>query len=497
MTVDRRTFVKGAIGASGALILGGMGQQAAGAANAAARADARAAADALPPPAKSGIEHVVVVMMENRSFDHFLGWLPRADGRQAGLTYTDPNGVSHKTYHQSQFDGCGFKDPDHSYGGGRLHYNNGQMNGFLSDTGNDAFAIGYYGAEDRPFMSQLAQAYTTCDRYFCSILGPTYPNRLFQHSAQTDRLSDLLSVTALPTIWDQLNQSGGPTGRYYYNDLPFLALWGGKYTPISSKFTEFLSDAAAGTLPNVSYVEPKFLGEADGTAADDHPLADIRAGDAFLSQVFHAVAAGPGWNKTVLVINYDEWGGFFDHVVPRRVTSGVAAGASPTAGVDTDLDATGKVLSGFRVPCIVASPFSRIGGRQAAVNHTFYDHTSVLKLIEWRWGLQPLTQRDASQLPSDPGNLATLLNFTRPVVKVPKLPVLPPFTPTGCAASTTTAATATAAAATAADPPGLAPATRATATSPVAATATATATAESTHDTWTGLAASPLMDGWT
>jgi phospholipase C len=117
MTVDRRTFVKGAIGASGALILGGMGQHAAGAATDTSRAAAtaaRAATAALPPPAQSGIEHVIVVMMENRSFDHFLGWLPHADGRQAGLSYADPSGASHKTYHQSQFNGCGFKDPDHS-----------------------------------------------------------------------------------------------------------------------------------------------------------------------------------------------------------------------------------------------------------------------------------------------------------------------------------------------------------------------------------------------
>ena len=95
-------------------------------------------------------------------------------------------------------------------------------------------------------------------------------------------------------------------------------MWGSKYTAISSPYSQFLSDAAAGTLPNVSYLDPKFVGEGTGTSADDHPLADIRAGDAFLSQVFHAVASGPGWDKTVLVINYDEWGGFFDHVAPPR-----------------------------------------------------------------------------------------------------------------------------------------------------------------------------------
>ncbi len=447
MTLDRRTFVKGALGTSGAVLLGGVG----------------AAGAALPPPAKSGIEHVIVVMMENRSFDHFLGWLPHADGRQAGLSYADPQGTPHATFHQTQFNGCGFTDPDHSYAGGRLQYNGGKMDGFLSDPANDAFAIGYYTAADRPFMSRLARAYTTCDRYFCSILAPTYPNRFFQHAAQTDRLDDALTRSTLPTIWDQLNHPGGPTGRYYYSDVPFVALWGGTYSSISSPFSTFLSDAAGGTLPNVSYVDPKFAGEADGTSADDHPLADIRAGDAFLSQVFHAVASGPGWDRTVLVINYDEWGGFFDHVVPRRITAG--------NGVDTDRNSEGKVLSGFRVPCIVVSPFSRIGAEQAAVTHNFYDHTSVLKLIEWRWGLEPLTRRDASRAPTDPGNLATALDFSRPVTKVPELPVLPPFTPTACGATTPTT-----------EQPGIAPADY--------------EQGGGGHDSWIALASSPLMDGW-
>jgi phospholipase C len=444
MTLDRRTFVKGALGASGAALLGAAGaateaEAGAGAAQAAAGAATLRAA-ALPEPARSGIEHVIVVMMENRSFDHILGWLPGADGRQAGLSFANPQGASQPTYRLKQFNGCGFTDPDHSYTGGRLQYNAGKMDGFLSDAANDTFAVGYYHAEDRPFMSKLARAYTTCDRYFCSILGPTYPNRFYQHAAQTDRLDDALTKSTLPTIWDQLNQSGGPTGRYYYSDVPFLALWGSTYASITSPFSEFLSDAAAGQLPNVSYLDPKFVDEATGTSADDHPLADIRAGDAFLSQVFHAVAAGPGWDKTVLVINYDEWGGFFEHVVPHRITAGVPIGSAPTSGVDTDLDANGKVLSGFRVPCIIASPFTRIGARQStAVSHTFFDHTSVLKLIEWRWGLQPLTRRDASHDPHDPGNLATVLNFAHPVTKVAKLPALPPFTPTACAASTTAA----------------------------------------------------------
>jgi phospholipase C len=490
MPVDRRTFVKGALGASGAVLLGGVGGiGGVGSGTAGAATDRIGRATPLPHPASSGIEHVVVVMMENRSFDHFLGWLPHADGRQAGLSYPDASGTVHKTFHQTQFSGCGYTDPDHSYGGGRLQYNNGKMNGFLSDTANEPFAISYYEAKDRPFMSKLAQAYTTCDRYFCSFLGPTYPNRFFQHSAQTDRIDDGLTRCTLPTIWDQLNQPGGPTGHYYYSDVPFIALYGGTYTSISSNFTQFLSDAAGGTLPNVSYVEPRLTGEGTGTSSDDHPLADIRAGDAFLSSVFHAVSSGPGWGKTVLVINYDEWGGFFDHVPPRRITPGIVAGADPTTGVDKDVDANGKVLSGFRVPCIIASPLSRIGGAQPAVNHTFYDHTSVLKMIEWRWGLKPMTQRDASHAATDPGNLATALNFKRPVPKVAKLPVLAAFTPTACAATTTPST----------EPAGINPA-DATGSAPIKLAGAPTATADNDDDgerNWTRLAASPLMDGWT
>ena len=312
------------------------------------------------------------------------------------------------------------------------------MDGFLTDTHNDEFAVSYYKASDRPFMASLARHYTTCDRYFCSILGPTYPNRIFQHAARTDRTSNTTTIITLPTIWDRLNQPGGPTGRYYYSDLPILALWGSKYLPIASPLAQFVSDAAAGSLPNVSFVDPSFIGEGNGVSNDDHPLADLRAGDAFLSKIFHAVASGPGWANTVLVINYDEWGGFYEHVPPHRVTAGVPIGADPHTGIDQDLDAKGRVLTGFRVPCIIASPFARSpwGG---SVNHGFYDHTSVLKLIEWRWGLAPLSARDASNSRNDPGNLVNALGFRHPDRRVPReIPTLAPFTPAGCAPAAAT-----------------------------------------------------------
>jgi phospholipase C len=378
-------------------------------------------AGALPEPHKSQIEHIVVVMMENRSFDHLFGWIPTADGEQAGLTYTDPNGVDHSTYALApDYTGCGFKDPDHSYEGGRIQYHGGAMDGFLLDPSSDDYAIGYYGEEDRPFYSALARNYTTLDRSFCSMLGPTFPNRLFLHSAQTDRLSNTTDVSTLPTIWDRL-AAAGVSGTYYFSNLPFLGLWGPKYFPISRPYPQFLLDAASGNLPHVSFVDPRFTVADDGTGNDDHPHADIRSGDAFLADTFSAVVNGPAWERTVFIVTYDEWGGFFDHVAPPRV---IAAN-----NVDPDI-VNGKTLLGFRVPVVAASPFTRGNIEDPRTISSLFDHTSVLKLIEWRWNLAPLTPRDASR---EIRNLACALNFQNPDVSVPDLPhpLAPPPMPCG------------------------------------------------------------------
>lgn len=225
------------------------------------------------------------------------------------------------------------------------------------------------------------------------MMSSTYPNRFYQHAAQTDRISNTTDISTLPTIWDRLS-SAGIESKYYFSDVPFLALWGVKYADITRPYAEFLADCAAGTLPELSFVDPRFEDEATGTSADDHPHADIRNGEAFLNQIYNAVRTSPNWNTTVLVINYDEWGGFFDHVPPPTEPIPPATAA---AG-DTD----GRL--GFRVPCLVISPWSP----RSCVNHTAFNHTSVLKMIEWRWGLEPLTVRD-----SIAQNLATVLDFSR------------------------------------------------------------------------------------
>lgn len=372
----------------------------------------------LPAPGLSGIEHVVVVMMENRSFDHLLGWLPEANGRQSGLTYEDSGGKSHSTHRLNYYVGCTHPDPEHTYAGGRAEYNGGTMDGWLRTGSNDSFCIGYYEEEDLPLFATLARNFTTLDNYFPSILSSTFPNRVFQHAAQTDRLSNTLHLCTLPTIWDRLI-AARVSCRYYYSNLPFLALWGLKYLGISALYERFKTDASQGTLPAVSFVEPWFTLLDDGTGNDDHPHADLRKGEIFLRDVVTTLASSPQWKNTVLVINRDEWGGFFDHVAPPRIIA-------PNT-VDTDL-VNGKALLGCRVPTLIVSPFSRGNPSAPRINSRLYDHTSVLKMIEWRWGLTPLTARDASD---EIANLALALDLNAQDTSLPSLPVIarPPLEP--------------------------------------------------------------------
>jgi len=409
--MSRRTLLRGAgaLGAAGAAtgLLGGL-------TSTAGAAPRGPGATPLPAPAASGIEHVVVVMMENRSFDHFLGWLPKATGKQAGLTFTDRYGLPHTTHHLADYASCQYNDPDHSYEGGRIELGGGRCDGWLKAGENDSLAVGYYTQPDLAFLGRAAPAWTVCDQYFSATMAETYPNRFYQHAAQTDRLHNSTATATIPTIWDRL-AAAGLTGRYYFNDVPFTALWGTKYLSISQPFAAFQAAAATGTLPQVSFVDPRFLDEASGSSGDDHPKADIRAGEQFLSEVYTAVTTGPGWANTLLVINYDEWGGFFDHVAPTT---------APDVSPDT-------ALRGFRVPALVVSPRARRG----YVAHGTYDHTSVLKMIEWRWGLPALTPRDAAA-----ANLAEVLDFTTaPNLAAPTI-TTPPFVATVCPPAAVTGA---------------------------------------------------------
>ena len=195
------------------------------------------------------------------------------------------------------YQGCGHADPDHSYNGGRVQYDNGKCDGFLqTGPAGDTFPIGYYMQSDLAFLGHAAPGWTAFSSYFAAIMAETFPNRIYQHAAQTDRLENTTAISTLPTIWDRLADHN-ISRRYYFSDIPLLAIWGSKYLSISAPIAEFFADCAAGTLPHVSFVEPRFLGESQGFSTDDHPFADIRNGEFFLNSVYAAVTSSPRVGK--------------------------------------------------------------------------------------------------------------------------------------------------------------------------------------------------------
>jgi phospholipase C len=361
-------------------------------------------------PATSGLDHVIVVMMENRSFDHVLGWLPGADGKQAGLSFTDRNGVAHQTFPLApDFQGCAYHDPGHEVADAVIEWNNGACDGWLRTVNNDVYSIGYYRQQDLPFLGKVAPAFTTCDHYFAPFLGPTFPNRFYSLSGTTDRIDDAQVRTDLPTIFDRFSTKRIPAA-YYYGNFPFLLLYQ-RYTAISHRWSTFYKQCKSGKLPAFSYIDPNYTftdtGPASGNQGDDdHPHADIRAGEYFMSQIYNAVVRSPAWPRTLLIFTFDEWGGFFEHVPPPA-----AQDSNPAYR-----------QRGFRIPCILVSPFARRGH----VAHGVYDHTSILKLLEWRFGLEPMTMRDATA-----NNLAGALDFTHRNLSAPR--ISPPVLAVGAA----------------------------------------------------------------
>jgi phospholipase C len=370
----------------------------------------------IPAPANLPIDTFVVLMMENRSFDHYLGWLPGADGRQAGLTYSDAQGRSHSTHRlNSDYQGCAHPDPDHSWDGGRAQLDEGRMDGFLRSGDNDSFSIGYYEEEDLPFIPAVARAFTAFDRFFCSLLASTYPNREYMHAAQSYGKMDNSIPVSHPaggglelgfpdsTIFAAL-AAKGVSSRYFYTDVPVSALWGAPGVARSGQVQEYYERCASGTLPSLSFVDPAFNGEEEGTSGDEHPHGDVRFGQAFMADVVHAFLESPQFKRGALFIVYDEWGGFFDHVRPPRVPD-----VRSSANVAEDF---GQM--GIRIPAVLVSPYARRGH----VDHNIYGFESILKLIRYRYALAPLTTRDTYAR-----NMVRSFDFaSKPDYDVPDLP---------------------------------------------------------------------------
>jgi phospholipase C len=371
---------------------------------------------AIPSPKNMPIDTFVVLMMENRSFDHYLGWMPKADGRQAGLTFYDLQNKPHDTHRLTpDWQGCGHPDPDHSWDGGRGQMDGGKMDGFLK-TGNDEFAIGYYAEGDLGFIQNAAKTFQTFDHFHCSLMGSTLPNREYMHAAQSyGNIDNVLPPqtkdyqTGFPfetTIWHALAQKN-ISHTYYYVDVPVTALWGTSGLQISQPVSDYYAACAAGTLPNVSFVDPYFAGsegEGPGASGDEHPHGDVRMGQAYMADVVHAFMESPQFKRGALFIVYDEWGGFYDHVVPNRV---------PDIRNDPDIDKD-YGLMGFRIPSVVVSPYVKRGN----VHHSTFGFESILKMIEYRFGLGPLTRRDAYAT-----NIARAFDWrSKPNTTVPDLP---------------------------------------------------------------------------
>jgi phospholipase C len=401
--MDRRTFMKGAALGLGAAAVG------------APQAGADRVNLALPSlgfqrkAARTPIQHLVIVMMENRSTDHYLGWYGKEnadfDGVQA-RTYRDlrqgPDGPMVSTEDwgakgRNNHHGRGFADPDHGWTNGRLIRNGGLNDQWLHPKpGNDEYTLSTYEADDVPVWAQLTRGWQAYDRWHCSVMGPTQPNRYYLYSTQSGGLkSNDLPPELIgehpewavgwdwQTIWG-LCQQGGISSRYFFSNLPETAFWGARHVHQTSHVAEFFASCELGTLPQVSFIDPWFTGPL-GLANDDHPHSDIRLGQQFLSDIVYAFTRSRHYTEGALVITYDESGGFWDHVDPPRVADDRGTPNDP--GGEEDFSQIG-----WRVPSTIVSPWTK----HAGVDHTTYEHASIGRFISENWGLPYLSQRQRS-----------------------------------------------------------------------------------------------------
>ncbi|WP_437718710.1 alkaline phosphatase family protein [Sorangium sp. So ce448] len=361
---------EGAVGSEGTVGSGRPeGGEAGGAPDRCAETGGLSPAELLAP-----INTIVVLCMENRSFDHYLGSLLLKEGRQIdGLTGTESNRALDGTrISPFQLDNFTPADPPHSWDAAHTQWNQGMNDGFvIAHAGPyQRDVMGYHVREHLPVLYALADASTICERWFSSVLGPTWPNRFYLHGATSRGVSRNVPVTGFTSVFELLSDAG-ISSRNYFHDVPWCSGAYFKFKGVSG-IERFFEDAAAGLLPSFSVIDPQFFG---ATANDDHPDHDVQLGQVLIASIYNALAKSPQWGQCLLVITYDEHGGFFDHVAP------------PTT---TDADPLFTQL-GFRVPSIVAGPFVRRG---CAVS-TVLDHASVIRTLEARFDLPALNARSA------------------------------------------------------------------------------------------------------
>ena len=350
------------------------------------------------------IEHIVVVMQENHSYDNYFGMLGRGDGftldAHGAPTASNPDAQGHPVRAFRLDSTCPpAGGVSQNWNSSHIQWNNGALDGFVrSPSGRNA--MGYWDGRDLPFYYGLANTFPVCDRWFGSVLGQTYPNRRFLLCGSAlGSLNTIVAQNDIPeprngTIVDSLNRHD-IAWRDYYTVLPSLFLFPstlGRNQDNCVKIDHFFTDAAAGSLPSFCLVEGN--GE---TQSEENPQ-DISVGEAFTAKVVNAVMQSPNWAKTVLVLCYDEHGGYYDHVPPPKAVAPDDIKPILTTHPQDHLDGLPRQLPGdytrygFRVPAVVVSPFAR----KNYVSHVVHDHTSILRLVEHKWNLPALTNRDGA-----------------------------------------------------------------------------------------------------
>ena len=410
------------------------------------------------------IDHVVIMMLENRSFDHYFGTYKGVRGfndQSAAYNQPYPNNTSSAPtgvllpYHldTTTTNAACTHDITHDWVPQHQSWDSGKMDGFVTSrlaiNANDAvLAMGYYTRADLPFYYALADAFTLCDNYYCSVIGPTDPNRLYSMAASIDpdgknggpivqtlvaTRASMIGKLTYTTMPEQLQARGiswkvynAPdqnvlNGVYSDNVLPYFKNF---QDPTSVLFknafgpqfpTDFVADATTGNLPQVSWIIPSVVDS-------DHPPSPALFGEATVSAVVSALTANPAaWAKTALFITYDENGGFFDHVPPPTAPAGtpgeyLTAAPVPDPSLEGSPAITGPIGLGFRVPMIIVSPFSRGG----LISSDAFDHTSLLRFLETRFGAE--VPNLSAWRRSAVGDMTTAFNFHKVDTSVPSLP---------------------------------------------------------------------------
>ncbi len=333
-----------------------------------------------PKELLAGIDHIVVLMMENRSFDHYLGALKTDAGYAnaktiAGLSGSEsnkaPDGTAVTVFKMDNFTP---DDLPHTWELSRVQWNEGKNDGFVKahEGPSQHEAMGYHDRSQIPLYYWFADNFSVCDNWFASVMGPTWPNRFYLHAATSKgkQSNSPFLMNAPDTVWDRLKELGLTFKNYAAGAATwYVAGFVDKLSSLNPSATieDFFQDAIQGKLPAFSIIDPDFL------ASDDHPDHDIMRGQAFVSSVYRALAASPAWPKTLLIITYDEHGGFYDHVSPPKTVD----------------DEPGFEQLGFRVPAFVIGAKVKKG----YVCKKQLEHVSVAATLKTRFGIGSLGRR--------------------------------------------------------------------------------------------------------